>query len=78
MNLRFTWNSGKAERNQRRHQVSFEEVVEAFFDPNAVDDYDADHSVTEHRYHLIGLSSRRLFCCVFRTSRGNRPDHFGS
>jgi uncharacterized DUF497 family protein len=45
--------------------VTFEEAIEAFFDPYAIDDYDADHSVYEHRYNLIGLSSRRLLFVVY-------------
>lgn len=39
--------------------------MEAFFDPNAVDNYDASHSGRETRFNLIGLSSRRLLFVVY-------------
>lgn len=52
--MRFEWDPDKAKINEARHQIAFEEALEAFFDPHAVDDYDADHSVYEHRYNLIG------------------------
>jgi hypothetical protein len=29
----FVWDRAKAEENRRKHEVSFEEAVEAFFDP---------------------------------------------
>lgn len=38
---------------------------QAFFDPSAVDDFDADHSEKEVRYNLIGLSSCRLLFVVY-------------
>lgn len=63
--MRFIWDASKAARNSRRHKVSFEEAMEAFFDRNAVDDYDATHSDEETRFNLIGLSSRRLLFVVY-------------
>ncbi len=65
LGMRFDWDSDKAEINFGRHQVTFEEAIEAFFDPQAVDEYDADHSVYEHRYNLIELSSRRHLFVVY-------------
>jgi hypothetical protein len=65
LGMRFVWDPDKAEINLGRHQVAFEEAIEAFFDPQAVDEYDADHSVYEHRYNLIGWSSRRLLFVVY-------------
>ena len=55
---------------QSRHQysatwVSFEEAVESFFDPDAADDCDDEHSDYETRYNLIGLSSHRLLFVVY-------------
>ncbi|MFN8499698.1 MAG: BrnT family toxin [Anaerolineae bacterium] len=64
--MRFEWDPNKAAINFQRHQVSFEEAIEAFFDPNALDDYDAAHSGAEDRYNLIGLSSRRLLFVVYK------------
>jgi uncharacterized protein len=63
--MRFEWDPAKAQRNQRDHDITFEEAQEAFFDSNAVDNYDADHSTRETRYNLIGMSSRRLLFVVY-------------
>ncbi len=63
--VRFEWDPDKAVINLQRHKVSFEEAVESFFDPEAVDDFDPDHSEEETRYNLIGLSSRRLMFVVY-------------
>ena len=65
MSIEFTWDTAKAAINLRRHGISFAEAVEAFFDPNAMDDYDAEHSDTETRHNLIGFSSRRLLFVVY-------------
>lgn len=63
--MRFEWDPEKAKRNLFSHKVSFEEAIESFFDPNAVDDFDEHHSDQETRYNLIGLSSRRLLFVVY-------------
>lgn len=63
--MRFEWDPDKAATNLKRHRVSFEEAVEAFFDPTAVDDFDPEHSLEETRFNLIGLSSRRLLFVVY-------------
>lgn len=47
------------------HGVSFNEAVEAFFDPNAVEGFDAEHSKNENRFYIIGFSSRRLLYVVY-------------
>jgi uncharacterized DUF497 family protein len=63
--MRFEWDPDKAAINLKRHRVSFEETIEAFFDPHAVDDFDPDHSEDETRFNLMGLSSRRLLFVVY-------------
>jgi uncharacterized DUF497 family protein len=42
--MRFVWDSAKAANNVQRHNVTFEEAITAFFDPNALDTWDAEHS----------------------------------
>jgi len=77
--MRFEWDPDKAVTNLKRHRVSFEEAIEALFDPNAVDDFDPDHSSDETRFNLIGLSSRRLLFVVYNaTSRQCNPHYFGT
>ena len=64
--MRFDWDPDKNELNIRNHGVSFEEAQEAFFDPNALEEYDEEHSTaTEPRFNLLGLSPRRLLVVVF-------------
>ncbi len=66
MTMKFDWDEKKAEQNVKAHDVSFDEAEEAFFDPNALEFYDPDHSSkVEQRYNLIGLSSRRLLFVVY-------------
>lgn len=69
--MQFEWDPNKAQRNQERHQVTFDESKEAFFDPNAVDDYDEAHSSSEIRYNLIGMSSRRFLFIVYSEPQSN-------
>ena len=52
--LIFTWDHRKADQNARRHGVSFVEAASAFGDPLSVTIEDAEHSVGEMRYILIG------------------------
>ncbi len=62
----FEWGEIKASANLRDHGVSFDEAREAFRDPRGVYDYDPDHSTPdEHRYTLIGFSSRHLLFVVY-------------
>jgi uncharacterized DUF497 family protein len=64
--MRFDWDPDKNELNIRNHGVSFEEAQETFFDPNALEEYDEEHSSDkERRFNLVGLSSRRLLIVVF-------------
>ncbi len=63
--MEFDWDDTKAAINLARHRIDFTEAAEAFFDPHAVDDFDARHSDDEPRYNLIGFSSRRLLFVVY-------------
>jgi uncharacterized protein len=63
--VKFDWDSNKAAANEQKHGVSFAEAQEVFLDPNALDRFDADHSIIELRYNIIGLSSRRLLFVVY-------------
>lgn len=63
--MRFEWDANKALINIVKHKISFREATEAFFDPNALEDYDKFHSTNETRFSLIGFSTRRLLFVVF-------------
>ncbi|HEX9961432.1 MAG TPA: BrnT family toxin, partial [Pyrinomonadaceae bacterium] len=63
--MKFEWNEEKAAANLKIHGVSFEEAIEVFFDPNAVEGFDSKHSIRENRFYIIGFSSRRLLYVVY-------------
>lgn len=52
----FAWDERKNGANRRKHRVSFEEARTVFLDENAVRYFDPDHSRSEDRYLLLGLS----------------------
>ena len=58
--MRFEWDAIKASANLAKHGVSFDEAMEVFYDPNALERYDRLHSIDESRFLIVGLSSRRL------------------
>lgn len=63
--IRFDWDPRKAEANKRVHKVSFEEAISVFYDSNAVQYFDPDHSENEDRFIMLGLSHnlRMLVVC---------------
>ena len=63
--MRFEWDARKASENFVKHGVRFDEAVEVFYDPRALDHYDMDHSTAEERFFIIGLSTRRLLFVVY-------------
>lgn len=54
--LRFTWDPRKATQNRRKHGVSFEEAQSVFADEMALLLHDPDHSQSEDRFLLLGMS----------------------
>lgn len=42
--MRFEWDDSKALENLTKHGVSFGESTEVFYDPNALEDYQADRA----------------------------------
>jgi uncharacterized DUF497 family protein len=68
--MQFEWDPKKAKRNFRKHGVSFEEAVTAFYDPLSATFDDPDHSVDEQRYITIGFSSRGRLLVVSHSERG--------
>ena len=56
--LRFEWDAVKAATNRRKHGVSFEEARSVFLDEEALLIADPEHSESEDRFVLLGLSAR--------------------
>ena len=68
--MQFEWDPGKARRNLRKHGVSFDEAVTAFYDPLSATFDDHDYSIGEHRYITVGFSSQNRLLIVGHTERG--------
>jgi len=68
----FEWDPEKGVANFRKHGVSFEEATTVFGDPMAMNMPDPDHSLTEERFVLLGLSHRLRLLVVAYAERGTR------
>lgn len=66
----FDWDADKAAENEAKHGITFEEATKAFYDMNAIEEYDEEHSITEERYRLIGLVGRGLLTVVYTERSG--------
>jgi uncharacterized DUF497 family protein len=56
--IHFEWDDRKNKVNQKKHGISFEEAQTVFFDENALEFPDPDHSAREDRFLLLGRSFR--------------------
>lgn len=66
MVFRFIWSDEKAEKNLKKHQVSFEEAISVFGDPLGIAIPDPLHSQSEDRFVVIGRSEyNRVIVAVF-------------
>jgi uncharacterized protein len=69
--VRFEWDDQKALENIKKHGVTFGEATEVFYDPNALEGEDVEHSFDEARFFIIGYSTRRLLFVIFAERRGD-------
>jgi uncharacterized protein len=73
MFLEFEWNEEKAQRNLKKHAVSFDEAISVFADPLAITIADPDHSSNiETRYIDIGISNNKRILVVVYIERNNK------
>ena len=56
--IEFSWDARKARENLKKHRVSFEEASTVFYDENAIEFFDPEHSRDEERFLMLGLSGR--------------------
>jgi len=69
--LLFEWDEKKQKSNIKKHGVSFEEARTVFYDENAIQFFDPDHSDDEDRFLLLGMSIKPqilVICHCFRES----------
>ena len=67
--LVFEWDKKKVNANIKKHGISFEEARTTFYDENAIQFYDPDHSEDEDRFILLGTSYKLntlVICHCFR------------
>lgn len=69
--IRFAWDDGKNQRNKRKHGVSFEEARTVFYDEQAIEFPDPDHSQEEARFLMLGMSARLRILMVCHCFREN-------
>jgi uncharacterized protein len=68
--MQFEWDPRKAKENFRKHGVSFDEAVTAFYDPFSATFDDPDHSVGGQRFITVGYSSNPRLLVISHTERG--------
>jgi uncharacterized DUF497 family protein len=67
--LEFEWDKKKDKVNAKKHGVSFDEARTVFFDEQAIQFYDPEHSDEEDRFILLGTSFKLktlVVCHCFR------------
>ncbi len=72
--ISFSWDDRKNSANQKNHRVSFEEAQSVFFDEHAIEYYDPDHSETEDRFLMLGLSYQVRVLVVNYTLREDETE----
>ena len=67
--IKFAWDDRKNRLNRIKHGVSFEEAKTVFYDENAIEFPDPDHSEREDRFLMLGVGYRLrmlIVCHCFR------------
>ena len=69
--IKFEWDENKNSINKKKHKISFEEAQTVFYDSEALVIDDPDHSDTEERFIIMGISSRANLLVVCHCMREN-------
>jgi uncharacterized protein len=67
--LSFEWDIKKAESNERKHAITFDEASTVFADPLSLTIHDPLHSEDEERFVIIGGSHKNRMLTVVHTER---------
>ena len=67
--IKFSWDRAKAAGNLKKHGVSFEEAQSVFYDDFAVQFFDEEHSESEERFLLLGMSTGASLLLVCHCER---------
>ena len=66
-NYDFEWDHKKAQKNIKKHKVSFERAATVFLDQNAISLYDKQHEEIEERWVTIGMDNTGNLIVVCHT-----------
>ena len=69
--MNFEWDESKARINQKKHGVSFDEAKTVFDDADALQIFDPDHSESEDRFIMLGMSAVLRILVVCHCYRAN-------
>ncbi len=67
--LRFDLDNEKNKLNQKKHGISFEEAKSVFYDDQAIQFWDDNHSNLEERFLLLGRSSKMRILLIVHCYR---------
>ena len=67
--MEFEWDTSKAQSNQSKHGVCFEDAAQVFLDPNRIETFDGREVYGEDRWKTVGRVSLALLAVVY-TVRG--------
>ncbi len=71
--IELEWDEQKNEKNRKKHGIWFEEATQVFDDPKGLVFFDSDHSESEDRFILLGMSgSARLLVVIYCERRSNK------
>ena len=74
--LRFEWDRRKEKANEKKHGISFDEARTVFYDENAIQFFDPDHSDDEDRFILLGISFKLLNGPIEKSDIQKAPSYF--
>ena len=69
--LKFDWDNEKNIANINKHGISFKEAATVFFDEDAIEIDDTEHSYLEERFLIIGRSKKLRLIVVCHCYRYN-------
>lgn len=68
--MEFEWDISKDIKNIEKHEVSFEDAVDCFLDPDGFSLQDEQHSKDEERFFWVGKNTLGRVLTTWYTRRG--------
>ena len=69
--MRFLWDQKKDLTHIKKHNISFEEAKTVFFDDNARLIPDPEHSISEERFIILGITNKLRLLVVVHSYNEN-------